>query len=232
MAEPSMALSQEQTIAAMKAAPAFSRLDDATLLTILADCRVMRFGPDVPILPSRQAEEFFLVLEGRVKVYKTSASGAEQTLHVIEPGQSFGEAAMWSHAPFPAQAHAVEPATLLVVPRASLMRALARNLGVAAGMMAGMAAKLQEFNRLIERLSLQSVPARIAGLLLDLSDQAGSSVFRLPQTKRELARRVGTTPETFSRVLADLHRRGVIQMQGPLITVSDDDALLESAQEP
>lgn len=216
----------------MRASAAFSKLDERTLNAILAESQLMRYAPDVPILSARRpAEEFYIVLSGRVKVFKSSLSGAEQTLHVIGPGGSFAEAAMWARVPAPAQAHAIEPATVLVVPRAALMRALARNLEVAAGMLAGLAGKLQEFNRLIERLSLQSVPARVAGLLLDLSDQAGSTTVRLPQTKRELARRIATTPETFSRVLGDLQRRGVITVAGPTITILDDDALLELAQE-
>jgi len=224
---------QPDILAVMKAVPAFAQLDQPVLLSILADCQVMRYAPDVPILPhGRVAREFYIVLEGQVKVFKSSpSSGAEQILYVVGPGQSFGEAAMWAQTPFPAQAQATRPATVLVAPRSALMRALARNLEVAAGMLAGLSAKLQEFNRLIARLSLQSVPARVAGLLLDLSDQAGSTTIRLPQTKRELAKRMGATPETFSRVLSGLRRRGVIQMRGATISIVHDEALLEMAQE-
>ena len=91
---------------------------------------------------------------------------------------------MWARTAFPAHAEAVEPSRLLAVPRDTLRRELSRNPELAMGMLAGLSAKLREFNLLIERLSLMEVPAHLAGVLLELAEKAGSTTFGLPQTKR------------------------------------------------
>ena len=46
--------------------------------------------------PSQPAEEFFVVLSGKVKVFKLSARGDEQILHLYGSGETFGEAAAWT----------------------------------------------------------------------------------------------------------------------------------------
>jgi CRP/FNR family transcriptional regulator len=221
-----------ETLSVIRKAPVFSQLDDRTLRVFVEQCQTIRVKAGAQVLrPSQPADRFFAVLSGQVKIYKLSPRGDEQILHLYGPGETFGEAAMWAKIDFPAHAQAVEDARLLVVPRETLRRALADNAELAMGMMAGLSAKLREFNLLIERLSLMEVPARLAGTLLQLAEKAGSPSFRLEQSKRELAAQIGAVPETLSRALAKMKKQGVIQVKGSHIRVLDMDALREMAEE-
>ncbi len=219
-----------ETLEIIRKAPVFSQLDDRTLRAFVEQCNTIRVKAGAQVLrPSQPADRFFAVHSGQVKIYKLSPRGDEQILHLYGPGETFGEAAMWAKIDFPAHAEAVEDTRLLVVPRETLRRALSANAELAMGMLAGLSAKLREFNLLIERLSLMEVPARLAGTLLQLAQKTGSPSFRLPQSKRELAAQIGTVPETLSRTLAKMKKQGVILVKGSQIRVLDMDALRQLA---
>ena len=141
----------------------FSALGDAEIAQLLRQCLVrQRKAGGVLFLAGQEADRFFVVLSGQVKVFQVSARGDEQILHLYGAGNTFGEAAMWAGGKFPANAEALADTKLLVVPRQALRRAIEGNPDLAMGMLAGLSAKLREFNRLIEDLSLKEVPARLA----------------------------------------------------------------------
>jgi CRP/FNR family transcriptional regulator len=171
------------------------------------------------------ADRFFLVIRGRVKIFRISPRGGERILHIFGPGVPFGEAAMWAGGRFPAYAQALEPAVLFILPRAALRSAFAANPDLAMGMMAGLSKKLLGFVRLVEDLSLKEVPARLAGALLEEAGKAGSNRFRLRRTKAELAAHLGTIPETLSRNLRRLRDAGIIAVRGPEIRIIRPDEL-------
>jgi CRP/FNR family transcriptional regulator len=210
----------------MKQAPLFSALGKPEMESLLGACRIQDLPAGSQVFsPLERAERFYVILAGRVKVYKLSARGNEQILHLYGPGQTFGEAAMWAGISYPAFAAALVDTTLLVVSRSALRDLIERNADLALAMMAGMASKLREFNLLIEQLSLKEVPARLASVLLELSRQAGGSAVRLRQTKRELAAQIGTVAETLSRALKELKRAGLIEVNGAEITILDAGGL-------
>ncbi len=211
--------------------PIFSALDDQAVELVLSRCHTIRRPAGTTLFGSGEpAERFFLILAGRVKLYKLSPRGDEQILHMYGPGITFAEAAVLSGAAYPATAEVVEDAELLAVGRTEIRRAIEANPDLAMGMLAGMSAKLREFNRLIEDLSLKDVPARLAGLLLRLAAQAGTDKFDLPQTKRELAGQIGTIPETLSRALAKLKSANLIAVKGRHIEIRNRQALSELAE--
>jgi CRP/FNR family transcriptional regulator len=215
-----------------KCAPLFSRLDEGALRRLLGRCLQRRYKAGETVFQAGEpAAAFYLVLSGRVKVYRISARGEEQILHLYGPGRTFGEAAMWGRAGYPAFAEAVRETALLVVSYASLRQAVAEEPELAMGMMAGLSSKLQEFVRLIEDLSLKEVPARLAGALLKEARKAGSPRFRLAQTKRELAAQLGTVPETLSRALSKLRKSGAIEVSGAVIRIAKPEALKKLSEE-
>jgi len=209
----------------------FSALDDQAVELVLDRCHTIRRQAGTIIFASDEpAARFFLILSGRVKLYKLSPRGDQQILHMYGPGKAFAEAAVLSGAAYPASAEVVEDAHLLVVGRKDIRLAIEENLDLAMGMLAGMSSKLREFNQLIEDLSLKDVPSRLAGALLRHAAQAGSDTFDLPQTKRELAGQIGTIPETLSRALAKLKSAGLIAVRGKTIEIRNRPALTEVAR--
>jgi len=214
-----------------KKAPVFSAIDEAVLEKFLALCDIRKLPAGKQVFfPGQEADRFFVVLEGHVKIFKVNTRGDEQILHLYGPGESFGEAAMWAGGRFPAAAEATEDARLLVVLRSTLRAALSRNVDIAMGMLAGLSAKLREFAGLIEELSLKEVPARLAGVLLTERRRANADTFRLRQTKRELASQIGTVPETLSRALKAIKSQGIIDVDGSAVTILDPQALEDLAQ--
>ena len=137
---------------------------------------------------------------------------------------------MWAGIRYPAHAEALVDSTLLVVTRSLLKDLIARSAEMAMDMLAGMSAKLWEFNQLIEQLSLKEVPARLASMLLEMPAKAGTNTIVLKQTKRELAAQIGTIAETLSRALKKLKAAGLIEVDGPEITILDPDGLADLAE--
>ncbi len=215
---------------ALSSMPLFAMLAPAEVREIARDCRIERLSAGESIVgPEDEADRFFVILRGRVKVYQLSSRGDEQILHLYGPGATVGEAAMWSGGRYPAHAEAAADAELLIVRREALRRLLSRRPEIAFAMLAGLSRKLQEFTRLIERLSLKEVPARLAQVLLEISRERGSRSFVLSQTKRELAAQIGTVSETLSRALARLKSDGLISVSGRRITILEPEKLARVA---
>jgi CRP/FNR family transcriptional regulator, dissimilatory nitrate respiration regulator len=224
-------VSRQSAIAVMRQLPLFSAVAEKDLKGLLAGCRLESAPAGSELLsPADRADRFFLILAGRVKIFQLSAKGDEQILHFYGPGDTFGEAAMWAGGRYPAYAETAADCRLLVIGRDALREAIRANPELAVRMMTGMARKLQEFNQLVERLSLKEVPARLAEVLLQLAAGAGRESFELRQSKRELAAQIGTIAETLSRAFAKLRAAGLIEVDGRRIKILDREGLRELAE--
>ena len=98
---------------------------------------------------------FFVIAEGRVKVFKLSTEGKEQILHIFGPGQPFGEAPVFAGQKFPANAQAIEKTRVLFFLRVSIVNLISANPSLALNMLAVMSKKLRQFAVQIENLSLR-----------------------------------------------------------------------------
>lgn len=171
-------------------------------------------------------EGFFVVQSGRVKVFQLSPQGREQILHVFGVGDHFAEVPVLDGQCFPASAAALEPTTVLFFPRGHFLALLEQQPALTINMLRGFAHHLRRFSHLVDALSLREVPGRLAAYLLDLSDQAeAADQVDLDLSKSQLAARLGTVPETLSRVFYRLSQEGLIAIDGSRITILDRVAL-------
>lgn len=169
---------------------------------------------------------FYVVMTGRVKIYKLSPEGKEQILHIFGMGQPFGEVPVFAGENFPANAEALEKSTTLFFPRFALLSLIKQNPSFALNLLAILSRRLRNFAARIEDLSLKEVPSRIAAHLLYLSDQKmGSAELELTITKGQLASLLGTIPETLSRILGRMSGEGLISLKGPHIKILDREGL-------
>ena len=169
---------------------------------------------------------FYVVISGRVKIYKLSPEGREQTLHIFGPGELFGEVPVFSGQKFPANAMAMEKSRVFYFPRDALIALIEENPNIALNMLAVLSARLRRFATLIDDLSLKEVPGRLSAYILYLSDlKSGSTELELTTTKGQLASLLGTVPETLSRILAKMSGQGLIESEGPKIKILDQEGL-------
>jgi len=173
---------------------------------------------------------FYLVVSGRVKVYKASAEGKEQILHVVGPGESIGAVAVFSGKSYPANAQAILKSRLLFFPRTRFAALLAANPELAMNLLAVFAARLREFAAKIETLSLKEMPGRLAAYLLEHSDkQQTLDEVRLEVSKSQLADILGTAPESLSRTFANMTKWKLIKVDGAQIRLLDRSGLQDLA---
>jgi CRP/FNR family transcriptional regulator len=173
---------------------------------------------------------FYVVVQGNVKIYKVSAEGKEQILHIYGPGHPFGEVPVFSGNCFPANAQAIEKSRLLYFPRHDFVDLIAAHPSMALNMLAVLSMRLRQFTVQIENLSLKEVPARIASYLMLLGQEQGSDhAVTLPISKGQLASLLGTIPETLSRIFNKMSGQGLINVKGRHIDLTDRDALEDLA---
>jgi CRP-like cAMP-binding protein len=174
-----------------------------------------------------EAIGFYVVLAGRVKIFKLSVEGKEQILHIFGPGEPFGEVPVFAGRTFPANAEAIEKSQVFYFPRDAFVDLIQSTPSLAMNMLAVLSLRLHKFTAFIEDLSLKEVPGRLAAYLAYLSEQHdGTNDLVLGISKTQLASILGTIPETLSRILGRLVKEGIIESDGhSLVQIVDRGAL-------
>ncbi len=173
---------------------------------------------------------FYVLLSGRVKIYKLSLEGKEQILHILGPGEPFGEVPVFAGARFPANAETLAESRVFFFPRPAFIELIGKNPTLALNMMAILSGRLRRLTNLVENLSLKEVPGRLAAYLLFLGEKKkGNNLVELDVSKNQLASVLGTIPETLSRILARMDREKLIKASGKSIEILDRKKLEELA---
>ncbi len=173
---------------------------------------------------------FYVIVEGKVKIFKLSLDGKEKILHIFGTREPFGEASVFAGQDFPAHAEAMTKSRLFFFPRDAFIDLIENNPSLALNMLAVLSMRLRQFAVQIEHLSLKEVPGRLAAYLLSLSDDVdGTARVDLSISKGHLASILGTIPETLSRILTRMTGNGLIQVEGRLITITDRPGLEQLA---
>lgn len=213
----------------LKHSPLFGGLSDENLDALMEIARVKEH-PRGELLFSEgeKAEGFFVVLDGKVKVYKLSPEGKERILHIIHPGGTFAEAAIFGDGLYPAYAEPLQSSKLVFLPKDGFLGLLRDNSQISINMIAGLSKFLRQFANQIEDLTFKDVPSRLARYLMELS-RGKKQVVDLPISKSQLASNLGTVSETLSRTLRKLSEDDLITVSGKTFEIHDFDRLEELA---
>ena len=207
----------------------FGGLPTEQLRQVAAICTSRHYAKGVSIFAEGDpGVGFYMVAEGKVKIFKMSFEGKEQILHIFGPGEPFGEVPVFHGTPFPASAETLTEAELLFFPRAEFVHVLTANPSLALNMLAVLALRLRRFATQIENLSLKEVPGRLASYLGYLMEEQGCQdrvVLDIP--KGQLASLLGTSSETLSRIFNKMTEEGLILVEGKAISILDGQRLRE-----
>ncbi len=179
-------------------------------------------------------EWFFIVSKGKVKITKISHEGKEIILEIISPTDIFGGVAVIRGFPYPANAVAMEDTEVLKISRKNLMRLVDRfpNLMYCIALQLG--DRMKSSYDSLKNIALERVEARIAALLLKLSNKVGTEtkeglVIDMRLTKQDVADMVGTTVETSIRTFSKFKKEGLVADSDGKIVIKDREGLAELA---
>lgn len=198
--------------------PGFRSLPREALRSIAGGCRSRSATRDQVLCEKGQRlDGFYVLISGRVKLAVLSSEGAERVLDIVLPGQTFAEAAAFLGQPYPLHAQALADSHLLYVKLPRVRRAIERWPEVAFRMLTLMAERTQRLTADLEACCLHSAGQRIAGFLLREAEsdwrEADQGRLTLPAAKSVVASSLNVSPETFSRELHGLARKGLIEVE-------------------
>lgn len=206
--------------------PPFSRLARPQIREILDQATPGRYPEGTAVFDEgRPAERFFLLLDGFIRVVRTTPDGAQVIALHIPPGQLFGIAPALGRDAYPATAIAATESLALAWPVRLWPEFTAKYDGFASETYRTLGARLGEFQSLVTELATQAVEQRVAAALLRMANQSGRRSeagieIAFPVTRNDIAEMTGATLHTVSRLLAAWQRDGIVASARRRITVT------------
>jgi CRP/FNR family transcriptional regulator, cyclic AMP receptor protein len=215
----------------------FESLSPDAIARIAHSIPSKRFEVDEHVFTSAyRGEIFFLLLEGRVRVYRLEAGG-EVTIGVLDAGEMFGEAAFTSREGKGSYAQAIAPSKVALLNRSTFNRLVRREPEVGIRAVEFLSERLSFYEQRIADIGLKKVPARLASVILQLVEQDGIVTgddryrIRTHYTHEDLASMIGAKRVAVTRAMKDLRKAGAVRLAGRRIVVEDAEALERIAED-
>jgi len=212
----------------IKSIPYFAGLEQVELESIkrhVFEKKAVR--GEILVFEGEPADTLFFVIEGVVKVYKTSADGKEQILQIIHPGDSFNDVPVFTGDVSLASAEAMSDVLLCSLKKTDLADVIRENPRVSLNVIRVLSERVQRLVSLVEDLSFRHVTGRVAKVLLEYAGNGTDEKPRL--TQQEMAAMIGTAREMVGRALKTLEGEGTIRMERNRVIITDQETLREVA---
>ncbi len=175
-----------------------------------------------------EAEALFAVVSGSLKLVRYSPQGRELLLHLVQPGQSFAEAAVFAEGTYPATAEAVAASVVWGLPRAALLELLASSPELGLAMLGSVSTWTRKLAAKLELLTQRRVEERLAIYLLGRAgarDLVPGDAIPLAEPRNLIAAQCGTAPEVLSRTFKKLEEDGLLTAEPKQVVVHRPDRL-------
>jgi len=220
---------QAKRIAFLRQVAPFSLLADRDLITLSRDFKAQPFGRDEIIFRQGDpGEEIYIVMKGKVRIYKLAPSGNETSLEIFSTREIVGEFAPLDHHPRSASAKALEATTMLRISGDNLKRHLRAMPDLAIGIIRLLTAKARRTADFAESLAQYDAAGRLLHILLHYAERFGEELetgkrfaLDLNLTQSDLASLVGVQRGWINHLLQDWHKRGLIEHRAGKIFILD-----------
>jgi CRP/FNR family transcriptional regulator len=211
--------------------PLFAGLSEEQLKIIISAAREVEYKKgDIIFQDGDEGKGFYVIISGKIKIFKLSGEGKEQILHIFGSGEPIAEVPIFEGRSFPANAQALEKSRLVFFSRKNFVDLIKNDPSLALNMLAVLSRRLRQLTLMVESLSLKDVHGRLAAYFLYLSEKAqGKDTFELDISKGLLASLIGTIPETLSRALNKMAAQQLIEVEGPIIKIINRKQLQDLA---
>jgi CRP/FNR family cyclic AMP-dependent transcriptional regulator len=206
-------------------------VDEATMTTLLRFTRTIQIERGHKVfVEGETGAAAYLVISGKLKITRKTASGAEGVLAVLGPGQMLGELSLLDGRPRSATAQALTSATLEELTYGQLSQLLHDRPEIALWMLHQLAHRLRLANDVAADLVFSGVPIRVAQVLIKLAEEfgvaapGGVEVYH-GLTQTELAQLAGASRESVNRALSNFAARNWVSIAIRTIRIHDLAAL-------
>ncbi len=216
--------------------PPFEGLNPADLDCMIGKARPLRIAKDQAIFEQEQeARSFFLLLDGHVRVVRTTSGGDEVTVRYISAGELMGIASALGRTTYPASAVAVVDCVALAWPSAAWNEFAAAFPSFGANTYRIVGNRLQDAHSRVVEMSTEQVDQRVAHALLKLVNQSGKRtdeglLIDFPLSRQDIAEMTGTTLHTVSRLLTAWEEKGMVRSGRQRVTVVEPHRLMVLAE--
>jgi len=171
------------------------------------------------------ARGLYIMCLGEAKLYVNSAEGQSLTLRAVEHGEVLGLSSLIADEPYPASAETLCPSQVSFIPRLEFLQFVRANPDVALRVAKHLSMELSRAWQQTRMLALApDTHAKLTQFLLEWAEKhrqpaADGLRIALYMTHEEIARNIGASRESVSRILSDWKQRGVIRVSGGTITI-------------
>ena len=216
-------------ISLLQHVPLLRDLNETDLARLIGDFHLKSYGKGETIF--RQGDtslELYIVLEGKVRVFKLSPSGDETSIVILSNHEILGEFAVIDGRPRSATAKAIVPTDLLAMTQDRFVAHMRTIPELAMGLARVLSIKLRWTAAYAEAASQYDAAARLLHILLLYNEKFGKEqeagngyVIDLPLNQTDLASLVGARREWVNRLLRDWRKRGLIEYKPGKIIIHD-----------
>ena len=214
----------------------FGGLSPADLDEALRGARSVRYAKDSAVFEQEtEAHSFFVLLDGYIRVVRTTLDGQQVIVRYISEGEIFGVAAALGRITYPASAIAAVDCVVLAWPNALWSELSSRFPTFGATTYKTVGSRLQETHTRVVEMSTEQVEQRVAHALLRLINHSGRKTDQgveidFPISRQDIAEMTGTTLHTVSRLLSAWEDRGIIASGRQRVTIKDTRGLVALAE--
>lgn len=199
--------------------PIFQHLSEEEMAYVHEFIRPKSFEKGEYIQRAGDTNSQLLVLNrGSAKIVHTSIEGDEMIIKNLSPGDYIDDSFVLGNQPADNDTVATADSSFCALSGQDLHKLLHKYPELSIKIIADLSLKLKNSETQIESLSLKNADDRVLQALVDQSN--GKSTFKLHQTKKDIAGQIGMRPETFSRSLNKLQKKGLIKIDSKIISIS------------
>jgi len=212
----------------------FACLDESERLALEQKCTWQRWAPGQQIIDREtMSNEVYFLIQGSARVIDYSDSGSREIVFdEIGPGGYFGELAAIDGQPRSTNIIAKGETLTASLSAPTFIDLLFQRREVGLALLLRLTEVIRVSNGRIMDLSTLGAQNRIYAELLRLAKTGGkqprnTAIIKPIPVHADIAARVSTTRETVTRVLGDLHHRGVIGREQDAINILDIERLIQ-----
>ncbi len=218
----------ESTIQFLESQYFFSDMSKKDLSKVAKESkeRIMESGQFL-FKQSEKANFFYYLKSGKVKLTILSADGNEKVIDIIREGHIFAEGIVLGGVKgYPVNAEIISASEIICIHSPTFREILLSSPVICMKVMKSMSKRLHFLIKEVDRLSLHNASYRLISYLLEQAEESGDgSNILLSIPKHTVASRISVKPETFSRILKQLSKTGMIEVKSNNIKLINIDGL-------